>query len=133
MRPELQMKFPYHSTCTFTPKRISWECYVQEKFSDFLAPFAANEGIDAVIRYMTPGRRKLQVNRVNESSYLISSKEGTHLVLSQISEDSLILRLDGSCTADVSMELGYYDAADVANFIGHMFAEYRKHINNILL
>ena len=126
-RPRLQMKCPHRSTSASCRQAATWESYVQDCYANFSAPFAANEGVDAIIRYMAPGRRRLIVDKVNDTRYLITNREGQQLVLCQKGEDSLLLCLRDLDHKHNRMELGYYDATDIARFIGHIFSEYRKH------
>ena len=88
-RPRLQMKCPIRSISASYHQNTTWESFVQECCANFSAPFAANEGADAVIHYMTPGRRRLKVQKVNNMRYIISSREGVQLMLCQKGEDSL--------------------------------------------
>lgn len=126
MRPRLQMKSPHTGTRYVTHAKASWDSYVREAYENFLAPFAANEGVDAVIRYMSPGRRRLMVEKVDNAIYLITGKGGNQMVLSQAYGDSLLLHtVNGDCRSG-GMELGYYDATDVARFIGQTFSNYRR-------
>lgn len=127
MRPRLQMKCPIRRISASYHQNTTWESFVQECCANFSAPFAANEGADAVIHYMTPGRRRLIVDKFNDTSYLITNREGQQLVRCQKGEDSLLLCLRDLDHKHNRMELGYYDATDIARFIGHIFSEYRKH------
>ena len=129
MRPRLQMKSPIRSISTSYHQNMTWESFVQECCTKFSAPFAANEGVDAVIHYMTPGRRRLKVQKVNNMHYIISSREGFQLMLCQEGEDSLFLSLADKVAEQERMEVGYYDATDVARFIGQIFSNYRKQQN----
>ena len=120
------MKSPHTGTRCVTHAKPSWDSYVREAYKNFLAPFAANEGIDAVISYMSPGRRRLMVEKVDNAIYLITGKGGNQMVLSQACGDSLLLHtVNGDCRSE-GMELGYYDATDVARFIGQTFSNYRR-------
>ena len=120
------MKSPHTGTRYVTHAKASWDSYVREADENFLAPFAANEGVDAVIRYMSPGRRRLMVEKVDNAIYLITGKGGNQMVLSQAYGDSLLLHtVNGDCRSG-GMELGYYDATDVARFIGQTFSNYRR-------
>ena len=119
---------PYTGTRYVTHAKPSWDTYVRNAYENFLAPFAANEGVDAVIRYMSPGRRRLTVDKVDNSSYLITSRGVGRLVLSQVCGDSLQLYIINGDSCSEGMELGYYDATDVARFIGQTFSNYRRKI-----
>ena len=126
MRPRLQMISPHIGTRYVTHAKASWDTYVRNAYENFYAPFAANEGVDAVIRYMSPGRRRLMVEKVDNAIYLITGKGGNQMVLSQACGDSLLLHtVNGDCRSG-GMELGYYDATDVARFIGQTFSNYRR-------
>ena len=128
-RPRLQMKCPIRSISASYHQNTTWESFVQECCANFSAPFAANEGADAVIHYMTPGRRRLKVQKVNNMRYIISSREGFQLMLCQEGEDSVLLCLADTVAEQERMEVGYYDAIDVAKLIGQIFSNYRKQQN----
>lgn len=126
-RPRLQMKHPL--TRVNTPSHsCSWEEHVRNAYIQFCPPFAANEGIDAVIRYMSPSRRRLSVCQVTLDSYSIESREGCKLFLSQPDEQSLMISIDKPMVTprESNMELIYYDATDTARFIGQIFTSYRR-------
>ena len=123
------MKSPHTGTRCVTHAKPSWDSYVREAYENFLAPFAANEGIDAVISYMSPGRRRLMVEKVDNAIYLITGKGGNQMVLSQACGDSLLLHTVNGDSCSEGMELGYYDATDVARFIGQTVSNYRKQQN----
>ena len=120
---------PHIGTRYVTHAKASWDTYVRNAYENFYAPFAANEGVDAVIRYMSPGRRRLMIENVDNTSYLITGKGGNQIILSQACGDSLLLHtVNGDCCSE-GMEVGYYDATDVARFIGQIFSNYRKQQN----
>ena len=50
-------------------------------------------------------------------------------MLCQEGEDSLFLSLADTVAKQERMEVGYYDATDVARFIGQIFSNYRKQQN----
>ena len=129
MRPRLQMISPHIGTRYVTHAKASWDTYVRNAYENFYAPFAANEGVDAVIRYMSPGRRRLMIENVDNTSYLITGKGGNQMILSQACCDSLQLYIvnGDSCSE------GYYDATDVARFIGQTFSNYRKQHNRSMV
>ena len=133
MRPRLQMKCPIRSISASYHQNTTWESFVQECCANFSAPFAANEGADAVIHYMTPGRLRLNVQKVNNMRYLINSREGFQLMLCQEGEDSVLLCLADTVVEQERMEVGYYDAIDVAKLIGQIFSNYRKQLNRRLV
>ena len=126
MRPRLQMISPHTETRYVTHAKPSWDTYVRNAYENFHAPFAANEGVDAVIRYMSPGRRRLIVEKVDNAIYLITGKGGNQMVLSQAYGDSLQLYIINGDSSSEGMELGYHDATDVARFIGQTFSNYRR-------
>ena len=126
MRPRLQMISPHTGTRYITHAKPSWDTYVRNAYENFHAPFAANEGVDAVIRYMSPGRRRLMVEKVDNAIYLITGKGGNQMVLSQACGDSLLLHTVNGDSCSEGVELGYHDATDVARFIGQTFSNYRR-------
>lgn len=124
--PRLQMKNPhYHSADSRLVHRshISWNEYVRTAYENFTPSFAANEGLDAIINYMSPSRRKLKVSMITAHTCCIESQEGLRLYLMELDEDNLILSL---MTVDADMNLAFYDATDTARFIGKLFSSYRK-------
>lgn len=133
MRPRLQMISPHIGTRYVTHAKASWDTYVRNAYENFYAPFAANEGVDAVIRYMSPGRRRLMIENVDSTSYLITGKGGNQMILSQACCDSLQLHIVNGDSCSEGMELGYYDATDVARFIGQTFSNYRKQHNRSMV
>ena len=129
MRPRLQIISPNTGTRYVTHTKAPWDTYVRNAYENFHAPFAANEGVDAVIRYMLPNRRRLMIEKVDNASYLITGKGGNQMVLSQACGDSLQLYIVNGDSCSEGMELGYYDATDIARFIGQTFSNYRKQHN----
>lgn len=148
MTPRLQMKSPY-TRDTDTDKFIgaasrlarsgvlngiseAWENCIRMMYDCFDASFAANEGIEAVIRDLAPSRRRLSVSKVDSSCYSIECEQGGILYLTATDDDSIILSFDRrqSC-AESSIDLAYYDSNEAARFIGNAFKAYRKIQENI--
>ena len=122
MTPRLQMKVPYYGTQCYLSTSTDWENYVREAYDSFFAPFAANEGINAILTYLYPKRRGLLVNK-HRDCYIIKSQDGECIYLSQPDEDIVMLSLEGG---NSNMELTFFDATDAARFIGGLFANYRR-------
>lgn len=122
MTPRLQMKAPYYGPQCCLGTNTDWENYVREAYDSFFAPFAANEGINAIITYLYPKRRGLLVNK-HRDCYIIKSPDGECIYLSQPDEDTVMLSLEW---AKSDMELTFFDATDAARFIGNLFTNYRR-------
>lgn len=69
------------------------------------------------------------MQKVNNMRHIISSREGFQLMLCQEGEDSMLLCLADTVAEQKRMEVGYYDAIDVAKLIGQIFSNYRKQLN----
>lgn len=148
MIPRLQMKEPYrfcydkvHSVDVhrymseggyIAGLAAAWKDYVYEMYEHFDADIAANEGIEAVIRYLMPARRRLTISKENDNCYIIGCNEGGAFVYLTLEEDdSLILSFPksyGPVSSD-SIDLGCYDSAEAASFIAQAFKAYRE-LNN---
>ena len=148
MIPRLQMKEPYrfsydkvHSVDVqrymseggfISGLTAAWKDYVYEMYEHFEADIAANEGIEAVIRYLMPARRRLTISKENDNCYIIGCNEGGAFVYLTLEEDdSLILSFPksyGPVSSD-RIDLGCYDSAEAASFIAQAFKAYRE-LNN---
>ena len=103
----------------------AWENCVKRMYDDFDASFAANEGLEAIIRDLAPSRRRLTVNRISRSCYSIECEQGGKLYLTATDDDSIILSFDQRSADDDNIDLAFYDSFEAARFIGHTFRAYR--------
>lgn len=143
MTPRLQMKAPctYDLDCAksidapsyMTGSGImngieaAWVSCVKEMYDSFAASFAANEGIEAIIRDLSPSRRRLTVNRISGRNYSIECAQGARLFLTANNDDSIILSFERQTDNEgESLDLGYYDSNEAAGFICNAFRTYRK-------
>lgn len=143
MTPRLQMKSP----CTYNldevksidiPSYLSrlgfvggietaWISCVKRMYEDFGASFAANEGLEAVIRDLAPSRRRLTVSKVSPNAYSIECEQGARVFLTATDNDSIILSFERQhVNEEDSLDLAYYDSHEAAKFIGNIFRAYRK-------
>lgn len=148
MKPRLQMRTPYTHDI-YTDKYIgaasrlarsgifkgiaeAWESCIRMMYDEFDASFAANEGIEAVIRDLAPSRRRLTVSKIDRSCYSIECEQGGRLYLTATDDDSIILSFGRwqSC-AESSIDLACYDSNEAARFIGNAFKAYRKIQENV--
>ena len=105
----------------------AWKDYVRQSYEDFDASFAANEGIEAVIRDLVPSRRRLTVKRVSRNRYSIECEQGAKAFLTATEDDSIILSFGSDCdNDDESLDLAYYESKVAARFIGNIFKAYRR-------
>lgn len=141
MTPKLQMKRPssfnLHLTAdidvsAYTSKygfcdgiEAAWESYVTRLYDNLEASFAANEGLDAVLRYLNPGKRRLSVNRIHLDCCSIECTQGGRIYLTATEDDSLILSFGHNNPGTGRIDLGYYDSLEAALFIGNIFKAYR--------
>ena len=95
MTPRLQMKSP----CTYNLDEVksidihlylsrfgfvggietAWFSCVKRMYEDFEAPFAANEGLDTVIRDLAPSRRRLTVSKISPKVYSFECEQESSL------------------------------------------------------
>ncbi len=147
MTPRLQMKSP----CTYNLDEVksidipsylnrlgfargvetAWINCVKRMYEDFEASFAANEGLEAVIRDLAPSRRRLTMSKVSHNVYSIRCEQGARVFLTATDDDSIILSFESQhVNNDVSLDFAYYDSHEAARFIGNIFWAYRMIQNN---
>ena len=143
MTPRLQMKSPciynldevksidipsYLSRLGFVGGiETAWISCVKRMYEDFEASFAANEGLEAVIRDLAPTRRRLTVSKVSPNAYSIECEQGARVFLTATDDDSIILSFERQhVNEEDSLDLAYYDSHEAARFIGNSFRAYRK-------
>ena len=143
MTPRLQMKEP----CRFKYNNIhsidiqsymnsygfiaglssAWNDYVLEMFENFDASMAANEGIEATLRELSPSRRRLSVSKLQPNEYMIECYEGGgRLWITAQDDDSLILSITPDSDFESAIDLGCYDSTEAAGFIAQAFRAYRE-------
>ena len=141
MRPRLQMKKPcccnvrqadavdvsaYISKYGFCDGiEAAWESYVTWLYDNLEASFAANEGLDAVLRYLNSGKRRLIVNKIHLDCCSVECPQGGRIYLTATEDDSLILSFGHKNPGTGRIDLGYYDSLEAALFIGNIFKAYR--------
>ena len=59
----------------------AWTDCVKKMYEEFDASFAANEGLAAVVRDLTPSKRHLKVNRLSKRRCSIECEHGTILIV----------------------------------------------------
>lgn len=143
MTPRLQMKEPcrfkynnihsidiqsYMNSYGFTAGlSTAWRDYILEMFENFDASIAANEGIEATVRELSPSRRRLSVSKQKHNGYMIECNEGGgRLWLTSHEDDSLILSITTDSDFESAIDLGCYDSLEAAGFIAQAFRAYRE-------
>ena len=103
----------------------AWTGCVKRMYDEFNASFAANEGLEAVIRDLAPSKRRLAVCRINRRCYSIECEQGGKLFLTETDDESIILSFRQGSSDEDSIDLAYYDSLEAAKFIGNAFKAYR--------
>ena len=104
----------------------AWTDCVKKMYEEFDASFAANEGLAAVVRDLTPSKRHLKVNRLSKRRCSIECEYGGRLYLTATDDDSLIMSFDGHISNDENpIDLAWYDSHEAARFIANAFKAYR--------